>query len=423
MREGLKKYSHLFQEYLISHDMAEHWATLFNALLNLLVVFTILFILDFILRKTIVEAFLIVSRRTKTTFDNHLAKSNFPKFFTRLILWSTFRSMIPIIFEKSAVITKILLVITEIGLVILYVLLFRSILRSTHKYLEEKDNFKDKPMESYVQVLMIFAWGIGIFFIIQLLTGYSIKSLATLGAASAVGLLIFKDTILGFVASIQISINDIVRIGDWITVNKFGADGFVIEINLATVRVQNWDKTYTTIPTYSLISDSFQNWRGMQESGGRRIKRSIYIKQSSVKFLTPEDLERFKKIERVKAYIEHRQKDIDKFNQSQNIDKELPINGRNQTNLGIFRHYVNTYLNDNSAIHKGYSLMVRHQPPTDKGLPIEIYCFSSDIRWVNYEHIQADIFDHVLAALPYFDLEVFESPTGKDVQSLNLREN
>lgn len=418
MKERLIEYSHLLKNYLIRQGVGDEWAALFNFILNLVLVIGILILLDFIFRKVIVEAFNAFSRRTKTTFDDHLAKSNFPKFVTRLILVSLLWNTIPIIFSDSPIMTKVFQTLLEIGLVMLYVFIFRSILRTIHKYLEEKDRFKDKPMESYVQVLMIFAWGIGIFFIIQLLTGYSIKSLATLGAASAVGLLIFKDTILGFVASIQISINDIVRIGDWITVKKYGADGFVIEINLATVRVQNWDKTYTTIPTYSLISDSFQNWRGMQESGGRRIKRSIYIKQSSIKFLTPDDLERFKKIERVRDYIEHRQRDIDNYNTTHKIDRELPINGRNQTNLGIFRHYVNTYLNDNTAIHKGYSLMVRHMPPTDKGLPIEIYCFSNDIRWVNYEHIQADIFDHVLAALPYFDLEVFESPTGKDVQSL-----
>src|SRR5690606_35730668 len=190
---------------------------------------------------------------------------------------------------------------------------------------------------------------------------------------------------------------DLVRIGDWITFEKFGADGFVIEINLATVRVQNWDKTYTTIPTYSLISDSFQNWRGMEQSGGRRIKRSIYIKQSSIKFLSPEDLERFKKIELVKPYIEHRQRDIEKHNALKNVNREIQINGRNQTNLGVFRHYVDSYLDENSAINKDLSLMVRHLAPTDKGLPLELYCFSKDKRWVNYEHIQSDIFEHLLA--------------------------
>lgn len=214
------------------------------------------------------------------------------------------------------------------------------------------------------------------------------------------------------------SVNDIVRIGDWITFSKFGADGFVVEINLSTVRIQNWDNTYTTIPTYSLIADSFQNWRGMSESGGRRIKRSIYIKQSSIKFLTPEDVERFKKIELIRPYIEHRQRDIEKYNTLKEVNREVQINGRNQTNLGVFRNYIDAFLNQNTAINKELSLMVRHLAPTEKGLPIEIYCFSRDKRWVNYEHIQADIFDHLLAAVPYFDLEVFELPTGKDLQAL-----
>lgn len=416
--EQIKAYSQILQNYFIQWGMEEQWAIFLNALLNLFIVFGVVLLFNFVFRKIFIQAFLIISKKTKTTFDDHLANSNFPKFVSRWISWWILWLIFPLILTDFPVFLKALQLILQVGLVILYVLIFRSILRSFQKYLEEKERFGDKPLESYSQVLMIFAWGIGLFFIIQLLTGYSIKSLATLGAASAVVLLIFKDTILGFVASIQISVNDIVRIGDWITVNKYGADGFVIQINLATVRVQNWDKTFTTIPTYALISDSFQNWRGMFESGGRRIKRSIYIKQSSIRFLSEEDLQRLSKIERVRDYINHRQRDIDRFNKSKEIDKELLLNGRNQTNFGVFRNYVNTYLNENSAINKEYSLMVRHLPPTDKGLPLEIYCFSRDTRWVNFEHIQADIFDHILAALPYFDLEIFESPTGKDVQSL-----
>src|SRR5690606_14750653 len=243
-------------------------------------------------------------------------------------------------------------------------------------------------------------------------------SLTTLGAASAVILLIFKDTILGFVASIQVSVNDIVRIGDWITFSKYGADGYVTEINLATVRDQNFDNTINTIPTYSLIEDSFQNWRGMQESKGRRIKRSIFIKQSSIKFLSVEDIDRMKNIQLIKPYLVHRQRDVDKYNRLSEANKELLINGRNQTNLGVFRHYIDAYLNENTAINKELFLMVRHLGPTDKGIPVEIYCFSNDKRWQNYEHIQADIFDHLLAAIPYFDLEIFELPTGKDLQAM-----
>jgi miniconductance mechanosensitive channel len=261
---------------------------------------------------------------------------------------------------------------------------------------------------------MIFVWGIAAFFIINEITGYSIISLTTLGATSAALLLIFRDTILGFVASIQISVNDIVRIGDWITVSKFGADGTVEEINLATVRVQNFDKTFTTIPTYSLISDSFQNWRGMQESPGRRIKRVLFIKQNSISFITEEDLKALKKIENVKDYIDHRQNDINASNSQLNVNKELLINGRNQTNLGVFRKYIDSYLRNNPAINKNMFLMVRHLAPTDKGIPVEIYCFSNDKKWENYEHIQADIFDHLIAAVPYFGLEIFELPSGKD---------
>ena len=263
---------------------------------------------------------------------------------------------------------------------------------------------------------MLFLWGIGIFFfILELFDKNAMNFVLQLGAASAVLLLIFKDTILGFVASIQVSINDIVRIGDWITFSKYGADGNVTEINLATVRVQNWDMTYTTIPTYSLISDSFQNWRGMQESGGRRIKRSVYIKQNSVRFLTSEDLIELKKIQLVAPYIEHMEREVIRTNRKHEVDDSLPINGLNQTNLGVFRKYIDAYLYENPAINKDLFLMVRHLAPTSQGIPLEIFCFSHDKRWENYEHIQADIFDHIIAAVRYFDLEIFEEPSSRDI--------
>lgn len=418
-KEAIQDYSCLFQNYLVNQGMAVEWAIFLNVLLNCIIVLTVVLILDVIFRKFIIETFKAFSNKTKTTFDDYLVKSNFPRFIAHTLPLAIIWYLIPIIFIESPFMTNLLLIASQVYLVILCVYIFRSILRTTRNYLEENEHYRDKPMESYVQVLMIFAWGIGIFWIIQLLTGFSVVSLTTLGAASAVILLIFKDTILGFVASIQVSVNDIVRIGDWITFSKFGADGYVTEINLATVRVQNWDNTYTTIPTYSLIADSFQNWRGMQESDGRRIKRSIYIKQSSIKFLSVKDVERLKKIQLIKPYLEHRQRDVDRYNERNEINKELLINGRNQTNLGVFRYYADAFLNENSAINKDLFLMVRHLAPTDKGIPIEIFCFSKDKRWVNYEHIQADIFDHLLAAIPYFDLEIFELPTGKDISTVN----
>lgn len=413
-KENLQRYSSTIQDYLIDQGMVHGWAIFLNVLVNSIIVLIVVTILDIAVRKTIILFFKLFTNKTISTFDDYLIKSNFPKYVAHLVPLIIIWQLIPIIFVESPLVTKLLFVIAKVYSVIIFILIFRSILRTTRNFLKGTERFGDKPLESYVQVMMIFAWGIGIFLVVNLLTGFSVTSLTTLGAASAVVLLIFKDTILGFVASIQISVNDIVRIGDWITFEKFGADGFVTEINLATVRVQNWDHTYTTIPTYSLIADSFHNWRGMQESQGRRIKRSIYIKQSSIKFLSDDDIERFKKISLIKPYIEHRQKDIDKYNKSTEANKEVQINGRNQTNLGVFRHYIDAFLNENSAIHKDLWMMVRHLAPTDKGLPIEIYCFSKDKRWVNYEHIQADIFDHLLAATPYFDLEVFELPTGQD---------
>ncbi len=417
-KETLQKYSCLLQEYLVGKGMVLEWAIFLNVVVNCIIVFFGIFIIDVVFRKFIIEAFKAFSNKTINTFDDYLVKSNFPKFIAHILPLIIFWHLIPIIFIESPIVTNFLLVVVQIFSVILFIYIFRSILRSTRNYLEENERFKDKPMESYVQVMMIFARGIGIFWIVQLITGYSVISLTTLGAASAVLLLIFKDTILGFVASIQVSVNDIVRIGDWITFSKFGADGYVTEINLATVRVQNFDNTYTTIPTYSLIADSFQNWRGMQESKGRRIKRAIYIKQSSIKFLSSEDIERMKKIQLIKPYLEHREKEVSKYNRQTEANKQLLINGRNQTNLGVFRYYADAFLNENSAINKELFMMVRHLAPTDRGIPIEIFCFSHDKKWENYEHIQADIFDHLLAAVPYFDLEIFELPTGKDVQAL-----
>ncbi|MEM7186891.1 MAG: mechanosensitive ion channel domain-containing protein [Bacteroidota bacterium] len=407
------------KNYMIDQGMGAFWATLINTLVMTIAVGLAVFIIDLIVRRLIVEGFKAFSNKTENTFDDFLVRSNFPRFIAHFLPLGIVWYLLPFIFEAYPFIAEFGQLMAQLYLVVLCILVFRSILRSVNNYLRTNDEkYGDKPLESYVQVLMIFAWGAGIFFLINLLTDYSIKSIATLGAASAVILLIFKDTILGFVASIQISVNDIVRIGDWITFSKYGADGYVTEINLATVRVQNFDMTYTTIPTYSLISDSFQNWRGMKEADGRRIKRSIRIKQQSVKFLTPEELEGLKQISLIKPYIEHRQKDIERWNKRKQVDESLLVNGRNQTNLGVFRKYADAYLHENPAINKDMLLMVRHLAPTDTGIPIEIFCFCYDKKWENYEHIQADIFDHLISALPYFGLELFELPTGKDIGAL-----
>lgn len=279
-----------------------------------------------------------------------------------------------------------------------------------------------KPIRPLFQALLIVVYLFAGIFIISVLLNKSPWNLfGLMGGLTAVTMLVFKDTILGFVAGIQLGANDMIREGDWIEMPKFGADGDVIEVTVNTVKVRNWDKTISTIPTYSLISDSFKNWRGMSESGGRRIKRSICIDMNTVQFADESMLEKFQSMELLKEYVTKKQDDINSANAERGIDLSATVvNGRRQTNLGIFRAYLVEYLRDNPKIHKGMTFLVRHLQPTPQGLPIEIYVFSSDKNWNNYEAIQADIFDHVLAALPEFDLRVYQQPSGADVAALKI---
>jgi len=302
-------------------------------------------------------------------------------------------------------------------LIIIFVAgIFKRVFRSVTDIAATKPGYRDKPLESYQQVVNILLNFITLVLIFSLVTGKEVWSFFTaMGAMSAVLMLVFKDTILGFVASIQVTTNDMVRIGDWVEMPKYGADGDVIEITLTTVKIQNFDKTITTVPTYSLISDSFRNWRGMKESGGRRIKRSISIKMSSVRFLQPSDLERFRQIELLGPALEKKAIEIEEYNKARNINKALPLNGRHMTNLGLFRLYLTEYLRQLPGLHQHMTSMVRQLAPNEKGIPLEIYVFTVTTVWLEYEGIMADIFDHVIAAAPYFDLEIFEEPTGRDL--------
>jgi miniconductance mechanosensitive channel len=396
----IQKLANFLKDFLIDVGFPKFWAETVNLFIVLCVISVIAYFFDRILRIVIVKLFYIFSIKTKTTYDDFLVKSKFPRYVAHIIPLFILKYIISVILLEFPFLLKAFEAVINIYGIILIVKIIRSFLRSTQRYLMTKERFMDKPLESYVQVVMIFLWGMAIFFIIYQITGRDILSFATLGAASAVILLIFKDTILGFVASIQVSVNDIVRIGDWIVYSKFGADGTVTDINLATVRVQNWDNTFTTIPTYSLISDSFQNWRGMQESGGRRIKRAVLIKQSSIKFLTVKEVEDLKKIHLVSDYLERKYDEIKEHNKKIGADKSVLINGRNLTNFGVFRKYLDAYLAQNSNVSKELFSMVRQLAPTSKGIPLEIYCFSSNKQWANYEAIMSDIFDHIIAAVP-----------------------
>jgi len=275
------------------------------------------------------------------------------------------------------------------------------------------------PMRVLVQATTIAMWFIGLIIVIAILIDQSpTVLLGGLGAMTAVLALVYKDSLLGFVAGIQIASNDLLRKGDWIEMPDYNADGDVTQIGLTTIKVQNWDKTITSIPSYAIISDSFKNWRGMSESGGRRIKRAIQIDMNSVQFCTQDMIDRFRKIDDLKGYIDEKQEELHDWNAERNIDDSVLVNGRRMTNLGTFRAYLVSYLRNHPMINQDMTFLVRQLRPTADGLPIEIYVFSADKRWAAYEDIQSDIFDHILAVIPQFDLRVFQHPSGKDVQEV-----
>ncbi|WP_158978619.1 mechanosensitive ion channel family protein [Cellulophaga sp. L1A9] len=406
-------FEHLLYDYLVSIGMSPMSSKYLNmiALLGILLVIAIL--VDFLIRKIIVKLFTQFTLKSKTNFDNLLVKNKAPRSIAHIIPLIVALELIPHVFVDFPYFENIVEKGLQVFAIILTLWIVRSFLNTLKDYFKTLPSLRDKPIDSYIQVFMIFAWMLGIMSAFAIITGIEfIKFITTIGAASAVIILVFKDTILGFVASIQVSINDMVRIGDWITFEKYGADGDVSEINLSTVKVQNFDKTITTIPTYALISDSFKNWRGMEISEGRRIKRALNIKLDSVSYLSKNEVDKLKKINAIAAYLETRQADIDAYNTNNNIDKELLLNGRNLTNIGVFRKYVETYIENHSGINKEMMIMVRQLAPGTQGIPIEIYAFSSDKRWKNYEYIMADIFDHIIAAVPYFNLEIFELPSN-----------
>ncbi len=410
-----KDLGRLLYDYLLKTGMDKDLASDLNLVLLLLIVLILAFFLDLVVWKVLRAISVRLARRTKNNFDNFLVTHRVPRSVAHIFPLLFLFEFLPMVFVDFEYAGSIALKIIKILFVLQTLAVFRRFFKSTKDYLKTLPRFKDKPIASYTQVFMIFAWIVGLLTVFAIVTETTIwKFITALGAASAVVLLIFKDSILGFVASIQVTINDMVRIGDWITFEKYGADGDVIEITLATVKVQNFDKTITTIPTYALISDSFKNWRGMQVSGGRRIKRALIIRQKSIRFLTPDDVEALKKIQLVSDYIVQRSEQINAHNRDHGANKELLVNGRNLTNFGVFRKYVTNYLEKHSAINKSMTLMVRQLEPNPYGIPLEIYAFSADKRWENYEYVMADIFDHLLAALPYFSLEISELPAYFD---------
>ena len=399
----MNKYQHFFYDYFKELSFTDTSAKYMNMLLLFVIALVGIFIVDLIVRTILRFISARIASTTKSNFDDLLISNRVPANTAHVPALYLVHESIPIVFHDFENLHIILEKTTTIIAIILGLWIVRSLLNTLKSYFKTLPRLKDKPIDSYIQVFMIFAWSAGILLAIAVVIELSLtKFIAGFGTISAIILLIFKDTILGFVASIQVAINDMVRIGDWITFEKYGADGEVTEINLATVKVQNWDNTITTIPTYAMISDSFKNWRGMTNSDGRRIKRHMLIKQNSIKYLTDEDIERLKGIQIIESYLTNMQQKIEQYNTANNADKSLLINGRNLTNVGVFRKFIQTYLEQHSAINDQMLLMARQLQPTAEGIPIEIYCFSKDKRWQNYEYVMSDLFDHFLVIRKHF---------------------
>lgn len=354
--------------------------------------------------------------RSKSELDDILIEKVFARrlaFAVPLMVFYYFANIFP---QYQADIQRALFA----AIILIIILAIGAFLNILPGILGEFSPLRDKPVKSYIQVVQIILYVLGAITVFGLLIGSSpLGLISSLGAMTAVLILVFRDTILSFIASLQIASYDLVRVGDWIEVKSFGADGDVIDIALHTIKIQNWDKTITVIPTHKLIDATYKNWRGMSESGGRRIKRSVHIDISTIGFCDEQMLEKFCKIKILRDYIEEKTATLEQYNKEQDIDSSVVVNGRRMTNIGTFRAYVEAYLRNHPAVHDNMTCMVRQRPPGPQGLPIEIYVFSNDIAWAKYEAIQADIFDHILAVIPEFGLKVFQEPAGHDLQNLN----
>lgn len=398
--------------------VAGDWIPYIRLLVLLVLLSIVLYVSFRITRRYVIRYLHSFFKRTSATWDDVLADNRTFENLAHIVPAIIVKIFAPILFRDFHQMLPVVDKLIDVYLVIVGMMVFVSILKASEYLTQQSQAFMHKPVGSYFQLARIVLYiATGITVISLLLNKSPLVLLGAFGAMTAIILLIFKDTILGVVASVQISSNDMVRVGDWIEMPKFNADGDVLAINLHTVKVQNWDKTITTIPTYFFITDSFKNWRGMQESGGRRIKRTILINMRSIHFVDGETRERYKKFYLIRDYVTQRQEDIERYNAEHNFDTSELINGRRMTNIGVFRQYAESYLRNHKRIRQDMTLLVRHLAIEDKGLPLEIYCFTNTVLWAEYETIQADIFDHLLAAIPYFGLETFQQPAGSDIEA------
>lgn len=411
----------LINEYFISYGAEDKAAGIFATLTITLVLILICLVVNVIFKHVFLRIVTKIIRSNKLTWDDILLE--------RKVIQRAMGIVPGIIIYSAAFIYKnpeLINVIRRFAstyVMVILVFVISSILNAIDDIYRTKEISKTRPIKGFLQVIKILAYIVIAIVIIATLIGQSpLILLSSIGALTAVFSFVFKDLILGFIAGIQLTSNDMLRIGDWIEMPKYGADGDVTEITLNTVKVQNFDKTIVTIPAYALISDSFKNWRGMHQFGGRRIKRSIYIDVNTIGFCSPETIKKFMKINYLKEYIIEKEKEIDNYNKNNKIDISQKVNGRRMTNVGTFRAYLQNYINNHPGINQEKTLMVRQLAPEDKGLPLEIYAFTNDTRWTVYENVQSDIFDHIFAIAGEFGLRIFQIPSGNDISNITSKD-
>ncbi len=404
------------EQFLINSGISEASASYFRLGILLFATVLISFLIFWITKKIIQKYIYALVKKSPITWDDFLADHQVLNNIAHLIPALFFRQMVTMIFMDWPETVPVVIKLTDAYLIFVGMTIVISFLKVTEFVLSQSEAFREKPLSSYFQLIRIILYITTGILVLSVILGKSpIYFLSAFGAMTAILLLVFKDTILGLVASVQMSSNDMVRVGDWVEMPKFNADGTVLAINLNTVKIQNFDRTITTIPTYFFITDSFKNWRGMVESGGRRIKRSIFVNTHTIRFVNPEFREELKKIHLIKDYITKRQQEIELYNKENQVDTSVLINGRRMTNIGVFRKYIQSYLQSHPRIRQNMIILVRQLTIEDRGVPIELYCFTNTTVWAEYEEIQSDIFDHILSAAAFFGLDLYQQPSGKDI--------
>ncbi len=392
----MEKINNILIDWLTGIGVGEDYKIMITRIIAIIAILLIAFIIDRFCRKLFIPGIRKITSKTESTWDDHLLSDDVLKNLYKMITPIVTISLIPFVLINESDLRALIIKLCWIYIIILGIKLACSFISSLYAISSEHEKYKNHSLKGFFQMIKLVVICIGTIIIISTLINKNpLTILASLGAGTAILMLVFQDTIKGLVAGIQLMANDMLRPGDWITMPKYGADGDVLEVTLTTVKVRNWDQTITTVPTYSLINDSFQNWRGMFEAGGRRVKRSLNIDMNTIRFCTKQEMEVFNQQPWMKGFNE---------------------TGNEEVNLHIFRHYVDYYLRNHPVVSKDMTLLVRQLQPTPEGLPIELYFFSADTRWANYEQLQAEVFDHIIAKLHTFDLKVFQSPSGLDIK-------